>query len=186
MTRWVAFALSMASVLIPALWLQAAQPDTLAVHPGQMFPQLSGQTLAGKPLELPAAIMGDPAVVIISFSKTAGNDARSWNERLSMDFPKGVPSYTIILLESVPKLFRGLAVSNIKSSMPVLMQDRTIVLYSDEMLWKQRVAFSEDSRAYVIMLGSDGRILWRCEGAFSEPSYNQMKDQIEKLLPPHS
>ena len=151
-----------------------------------MFPQLSGQTLTGKSLELPAAAMGKPAVVIFSFSKTAGNDARSWNERLSRDFPKDVPSYTIILLESVPKLFRGLAVSGIKSSMPVPVQDRTIVLYSDEKLWKQRVAFSDDSRAYVILLGPDSRIRWSSKGAFTEPSYAQMKDQIERLLLTHS
>ena len=186
MTRSLALALSMAGVLIPALWLQAAQPDTSAVQPGQMFPQLSGQTLTGKSMELPAAAVGKPAVVIVSFSKAAGKDARSWNERLSRDFPKDVPSYTIIVLESVPKLFRGLAVSNIKSSMPVPVQDRTIVLYSDEMLWKQRVAFSEDSRAYVILLGPDGRIRWSNRGAFTEPSYTQMKDQIERLLLPHS
>jgi hypothetical protein len=186
MTRWLAFALSMAAVLIPALWPQAAQSDTSAVHTGQMFPQLSGQTLTGKSVELPAATMGKPAVVIVSFSKTAGNDARSWNERLSRDFPKDVPSYTLILLESVPKLFRGLAVSSIKSSMPVPTQDRTVVLYSDEKLWKQRVAFSEDSRAYVILLGPDGRIRWTNQAAFTQPSYAEMKDLLDRLLRPHS
>jgi len=72
--------------------------------------------------------------VIFSFSKTAGNDARSWNERLSKDFPKDVPSFTIIMLESVPKLFRGMALSGIKGSMPIAMQDRTLVLYRDETL----------------------------------------------------
>ena len=185
MTRSLAFALSMAGVLIPALWLQAAHSDTSAV-PGQMFPQLSGQTLTGKSVELPAATTGKPAVVIVSFSKTAGKDARSWNERLSRDFPKDVPSYTIILLESVPKLFRGLAVSSIKGSMPVPIQDRTIILYSDEKLWKQRVAFSEASRAYVILLGPDGRIRWSSKEAFTEPSYAQMKDQLDRLLRPHS
>jgi hypothetical protein len=176
----------MAGVVIPALWLQAAQSDMSAVHPGQMFPQLSGQTLTGKSMDLPAAVMGKPAVVILSFSKTAGNDARSWNERLSRDFSQEVPSYTIILLESVPKLFRGLAVSSIKSSMPVPMQGRTIILYSDEKVWKQRVAFSEDSHAYVILLGPDGRVRWNSKGAFTEPSYAQMKDQLDRLLLPHS
>jgi hypothetical protein len=176
----------MAGVLIPALWLRTAQSDTSALHPGEIFPQLSGQTLTGKSVELPTATLGKPAVVIVSFSKTAGNDARSWNERLSRDFPKDLSSYTIIVLESVPKLFRGLAVSSIKSSMPVPMQDRTVVLYSDEKLWKQRVAFSEDSRAYVILLGPDGRIRWSSKEEFTESSYAQMKDQLDRLLRPHS
>ena len=86
------------------------------------------------------------------------------------------------MLESVPKLFRGMALSGIKASMPIAMQDRTLVLYRDETLWKQRLAFSEDSRAYVLLLGPDGRIAWRGEGAFSEAAYAQVKDQLAKML----
>jgi hypothetical protein len=124
--------------------------------------------------------------VIFSFSKAAGNDARSWNERLARDFPGDVPRFTIIVLESVPKLFRGMALSGIKSSMPSSMQDRTIVLYRDETLWKQRLAVSEDNRAYVLLLGSEARIQWRSESAFTEDAYAQLKDQLARTLRPHS
>jgi len=76
--------------------------------------------------------------------------------------------------------------SGIKGSMPMAMQDRTLVLYRDEALWKQRLAFSEDSRAYVILLGPDGRIAWRSEGAFTEAPYAQLKDQLARMLLSHS
>lgn len=188
MTRALAIALSLTGLLIPALWLRAAPFDAAAqsnaapLQPGQILPQISGQALTGELIELPAAAKGKPTVVIFSFSRAAGNDARSWNERLSRDFPKDVPSYTIIVLESVPKLFRGMALSGIKGSMPIPMQDRTIVLYRDETLWKQRLAFSEDGHAYVILLGPDGRMTWRSEGTFTEGAYARMKDQLERML----
>jgi hypothetical protein len=182
----LAFALSLSGFVIPALWLQAAPIDVSPLQGGQTLPQISGQALTGRSIELPPAASGKPAVVIFSFSKTAGNDARSWNERLSRDFPKDVPSFTIIMLESVPKLFRGMALSGIKGSMPIAMQDRTLVLYRDETLWKQRLAFPEDSRAYVILLGPDGRIAWRSEGAFTEAPYAQLKDQLARILLSHS
>jgi hypothetical protein len=178
MLRDLAFALLLSGFLIPALRLQAAPSDASALQRGEALPPISGQALTGKSLELPAAASGKAAVLIFSFSKTAGNDARSWNERLSRDFPGKVPSFTIIVLESVPKLFRGMALSGIKSSMPIAMQDRTVVLYRDETLWKQRLAFSEDSRAYVVLLGPDGRIRWESEGAFTEAAYKQLKDQV--------
>ena len=186
MIRVLAFALSLTGFVIPALWLQAAPSDGSPLQRGQTLPQISGQALTGRSIELPAAASGKPAVVIFSFSKTAGNDARSWNERLSRDFPKDVPSFTIIMLESVPKLFRGMALSGIKGSMPIAMQDRTLVLYRDETLWKQRLAFSEDSRAYVILLGPDGGIAWKSEGAFSEDAYALLKDQLARMLLSHS
>ncbi len=145
-----------------------------------MFPQFSGETLTGKAMELPAAALGQPAVVVFSFSKAAGNDSRSWSERLSKDFANAVPIYTIIELESVPKLFRGMALSGIKSSMPLLLQERTIVLYRDEALWKQRLAFSDGNRAYVILLDPDGRMRWNNDGPFTEASYAQLMDQLKR------
>jgi hypothetical protein len=183
--RALAFTLSLSGFLIPALKVQAAPPDASPLQRGQALPQISGEALTGRSLQLPAAASGKPAVIIFSFSKTAGKDARAWNERLSRDFPGDVPSFTIIVLESVPKLFRGMALSGIKSSMPIPMQDRTIVLYRDETLWKQRLAFSEDSRAYVVSLDSDGRIQWKSERAFTEDAYAQLKDQLARMLPAH-
>ena len=100
MIKALAFALSLTGFVIPALWLQAAPSDVSPLQRGQTLPQISGQALTGRSIELPAAVSGKPAIVIFSFSKTAGNDARSWNERLSRDFPKEVPSFTIIMLES--------------------------------------------------------------------------------------
>jgi hypothetical protein len=43
-------------------------------------------------------------------------------------------SFQVIVLESVPKLFRGAALSGIKSGMPIAVQELTIVLYQDEEL----------------------------------------------------
>ncbi len=186
MKRTLAFALSFTGFVIPAVCLRAGPSETSPLQRGQALPQISGQALTGRTIELPAAASGKPAVVIFSFSKTAGNDASSWNERLARDFPKDVPSFTIIMLESVPKLFRGMALSGIKGSMPIAMQDRTLVLYRDEALWKQRLAFSEDSRAYVLLLGSDSRIQWISEGAFKEDAYAQMKDHLVRMLLSHS
>ncbi len=186
MIRFLAFALSLTGFVIPALWSGAAPSAASPLRQGETLPEISGQALTGRSIELPAEASGKPAVVIFSFSKAAGNDARSWNERLSREFPKDVPRFTIIMLESVPKLFRGMALSGIKSSMPIAMQDRTLVLYRDETLWKQRLAFSEDSHSYVILLGPDGRISWKSEGAFAEAGYAQLRSQLSAMLRPHS
>ena len=70
--------------------------------------------------------------------------------------------------------------------MPSSVQDRTIVLYHDEALWKQRLAVSEDSRAYVLLLGSDSRIQWKNEGPFKDDAYAQLKDQLAGMLRSHS
>src|SRR5215472_12037028 len=53
---------------------------------GGEFPAIAGHTLSGAPLELPEREAGSAEVVVFSFSKTGGTDARLWNEQLDRDF----------------------------------------------------------------------------------------------------
>jgi ATP10 protein len=184
MRRDSVLAFLMANLLIPALLVCGAEPDQPSLQVGSMFPQFSGQTLTGKSLELPRATIGRPAVVVFSFSKAAGKDSHQWNDHLSRDFPN-VPSYTVIELEAVPKLFRRMVLSGIKSSMPVPIQDRAIVLYQDESLWKQRLAVSDDSRAYVVLLEPDGHIRWSSSGKFAELEYAGLRNVLGMLSQQH-
>jgi hypothetical protein len=164
--------------------LLAAQPNAEPLRAGDLFPQLRGQTLTSKSLELPTAACGKPAVVIFSFSRTAGKDARLWNEHVAGDFSNTVPGYMVIVLESVPKLFRGVVVSGIKSAMPPPVQDGAIVLYQDEKLWKLRLTAAYNDRAYVVLLGADGHLRWSNSEAFADSEYARLKSEIERLLQP--
>jgi hypothetical protein len=138
----------------------------------------------GKTLELPVAT-SKPALMIFAFTRTAGKDARLWNEHLSKDLADPLLSYQVVVLESVPKLFRGTAVSGIRNGMLPAMQDRTILLYQDEKLWRQRLAASDNDRAYVFLLGPDGRILWNNSKAFTDAEYARMKVEFQRIPQPH-
>lgn len=181
MSRYSIFALLMLGLLVFTPLISTAQPNNGPIHAGEQFPKISGKTLTGKLLELPTAANGKPAVVVFSFSRTAGKDAHIWNEHVSRAFSNAVPGYDVIVMESVPKLFRGVATSGIRSSMPLSMQDRTIVLYQDEKLWRQRLAASDNKRAYVVLLESDGRLRWSNSGTYSDSEYARMKNEIERL-----
>ena len=185
MPRYLIFALLTVGSLVLTSLVNAAQPDADPLHAGELFPKISGKTLTGKLLELPAAATGKPAVVVFSFSKTAGKDARSWNEHIARDFSNAVPGYQVIVMESVPKLFRGMAMSGIKSSMPLSQQDRTIVLYQDEKLWKLRLVVTDNNQAYVVLLGPDGRVRWSNSATYSDSEYARLKHEIELLLQVH-
>src|SRR6266511_4292929 len=109
MPRYSVFALLMIGFLVLIPPVNAAQPDAGPMRTGEMFPNISGKTLTGLLLELPSAAIGKPAVVIFSFSRTAGKDAHLWNEHLAREFSNAVPVYKVVVLESVPRLFRGMA-----------------------------------------------------------------------------
>ena len=181
-SRCIAIAIGL---LTPALPVHAAQSLPAPLQVGSVFPAFSGRTVTNRPLTLPGSSMEKPTVLVFSFSRTAGKDARLWNEHLAKDFSDNVSAYGVIQLESAPKIFRGLAISGIKSSMPVSVQNRTIALYRDEHLWRQRLAVKDESRAYVVLLDRSGTICWMNSGAFSDSTYEILKAKLAALLQPH-
>ena len=169
-------------LLTTELPLHAAESAAVPLRRGAVFPEFSGRTITDRPVTLPEIPMEKPMVLVFSFSRTAGKDARLWNEHLAKEFPDEVSAYGVIQLESAPKLFRRLAISGIKSSMPVSVQNRTIELYRDEQLWRQRLEVKDESRAYVVLLDRSGIIRWISACAFSDRTYGLLKANLATLL----
>lgn len=169
----------------------SAQSATEVLHSGDVFPNISGQTTSGKPIQLSNVIAGKTAIVVFSFSKAAGQDAHRWNDLLSKDYcsDHSLACSTVIMLASAPRLLRGVIVSELSRTMPPSMRDETIVSYQNQDSWKHRLAVTDDSRAYVFLLDPSGHIQWRNSGAFSYAEYTKLKSEIHEELQfvkPHS
>lgn len=165
-------------------WLaHAASAQSAPLHVGVALPQLSGQTLSGRQLTLPADTAGKPAIVVFSFSKAGGKDSGVWSERVKKDFPSVAPSYTLMMIEAAPRFVRGMIISGTKKDMPPAAQDRCIAMEKDEDLWKQRLGFTDSDRAYLFLLGPDGKIRWKNSGSFTESEYAALRKELTQLLP---
>lgn len=151
---------------------------------GDAFPALTGQTVSGAAATIPAEETASVRVLVFSFSKSGGIDARLWSERLNKDFGpfSEVSRSTIIVLGSVPKLFRGTAISNIKTNLPKPLWEKTILVFKDDALWKSRLAFSTDGHCYVVALDRAGRVAWIGSGPFSEPAYAGLMWEVMGLI----
>lgn len=147
------------------------------LKPGSALPTLTGQTLNGKSLEIPASDRGEVAVAIFSFSRAGGRDARNWGQRFSKDYPHLVV-YDVIFLESVPRLFRPMVAAAIRSGMPASMQDRTLLLYRQQTLWEHMLQLKEDNYACVIVLGPTGLLRWMSSGPFTEAVYARLRAEV--------
>jgi hypothetical protein len=163
----------MPAALLALLWL-AATPEALTN--GAVLPLIGGQSLTDKPVQLPDAARGKPALLVFSFSKQAGNDARLWSARFRRDATanKSALYFNLIVLESVPRLLRGMVSSSIKSGMPAALHDRSIRVFHGEAEWKRRLNVSNDGYAYLVVLDSDARVQAIKHGPFSEAAYNEI------------
>jgi ATP10 protein len=157
--------------------------QTTLVRVGDALPQISGQTLSGKQLTLPADAGGKPAVVAFSFSKAGGRDSGLWSDHVEKDFPAVGYPYTLMMIEAAPKFVRGMIISGSKKGMSPAAQDRCIAMEKDEDIWKQRIGFTKDDWAYVFLLGPDGRIRWRSSSAFTDAEYAALKKELAQMQP---
>ncbi len=176
--------LTLAIELFMSLGVMLAQSAAVPLRLGDPLPDVVGQNLFGNPTHLSATVRGKVAVVIFSFSKSGGKDTQLWNKELLRDFgsDRSVALSTVIMLESAPRLLRGFIVSGIKNDMPPSLHGSTIVSYEEEKLWKQRLAVTDDSHAYVLLLGQESRIFWMNSGAYSSVEYKELKTRIQEQL----
>jgi hypothetical protein len=169
------------SVVAVFAWALAGAAGRLNM--GEELPMVAGVTLYGDQLELPGADAGKPRFLVFSFSKTAGADSRLWSKRIAEDLGSGgaASNYRIIVLDSVPKLFRGMAVSGIKSGIPQALWDTTMLLYKDGAQWKERLGVTGDGYSYVVLLDGAGRVRWMGAGPFSDSKYREVKEALSKV-----
>lgn len=177
MLRWNGGSIGMWALVVLLAASAPGQPDASPLKPGDALPRLAGQAVTGKPLDLPTAAEGEATVVIFSFSRAGGRDAKNWAQHFSKDHPQ-LPLYLAIFLEAVPRMFRSMAVSGIKSGMPPGMHDRTMLLYQQQTYWEHRLQIADEDQACVLMVGPTGQIQWMSPGPFSESIYQHLSREI--------
>src|SRR5215472_13267716 len=77
------------------------------------FPHVEAEALSGRKVTLPDEVAGSPALVVIGFTHGSNEQVKVWTERAGKEIPaKSV--YTLVELESAPRMVRGMIHSSIK------------------------------------------------------------------------
>jgi hypothetical protein len=160
----------------------AAVPSTRgdSLRLGDLFPPLVGPSLSGKPIAVPDTTSSRFTAVVFGFSREGGTDATRWNERLTSDSitRRSVDAVVVAELGGAPRLLRGLIARGIKRGVPPDVRDQMMVLDHDDALWKRRLAVSETSHAYVVLLAPNGRVRWKSAGPFDEARFTRLRDEL--------
>ncbi len=153
------------------------------LQPGSPLPQIQGTSLEDKEITLPDAAAGKVTLLIITFSKAAGERGRGWSDPFFKDYPQDdkITSYAIAMLEDVPSLLRGMVRGGIKRGVPLPMRRRFLTVTQDENQWKQYVGMKDDKDAYLILLDGKSQVQWIHHGAFDQTVYGALKLKIAEL-----
>jgi hypothetical protein len=131
---------------------------------------LSTQNLKGEPRVFPADLNQGRAVVVVTFSKSASDEASEWTRKLRQNQQKLAANiYQIAVLEDVPALFRPFVISALRRAIPRELHDHFWIATSSSKEWQDRTGSRSLGEAHVFVLEDGRQITWRFDGAFAEP-----------------
>ena len=164
-----------------ALLLLGTAMNLRADSVGSSIPDTHATTLAGQPVELPAALRGKVGVLVIGFSRGSRDGVSEWGRHLAAEFRNsaGVTYYEAAMLAEVPRLVRGVVIRAMRSSIPERAQPRFLILTENEAAWRSVAHYSHDD-PYLLLVDQRGHVIWQTEGVPTEASEAELRLQLAK------
>jgi len=150
----------------------------------QTIPHAEAEALSGRKVVLPDDFSGHAAVLIVGFSRSGGDSARRWGKQLPQDLAgeKNLRIYSVAQLQDAPKMVRGMIKHGMRGGLSKGEQDFFVVLDQDEDAWKKATDFGDTNDAYILLLDSTGKVLWKTHGKSPDAqSVNALKSEISKM-----
>jgi hypothetical protein len=151
---------------------------------GERIPDVHGTSFASQAVNLPAALQGKAAgVLVIGFSRGSREAVTGWAQKIAGDYrtSDAVAYYELPVVASVPGLLRGMVLRSIKSSTPERAQPRIVPVVNDEAGWKAITHYGEADDAYLLVLDNQGNVVWQTQGQPTDTAYAALKQQVESL-----
>jgi hypothetical protein len=160
-----------------------------AQAPAPTIPSLEATALSGAQVDLPQALHGHTAVLIISFSEDARANVTDWFHTFANDYRNSptVLYYSLPVLAGAPSFLRGMIARKIKESVSLPAQPRFVPVLDHEAEWKSAAGYSKqlpESEAYLVLVDGTGTVRYRTQaGAPTPQTYADLKQHLDQLKP---
>ena len=150
----------------------------------QSLPKTDEVTLAGDQVNLESSLKGNTGILILGFTKKSGDQAKEWTKALLSEFSvdRSVVIFEMPILESMPRLVRGMAVRSMKNASSPTEREHFLPVFHNEMQWKQVAQFSEPDDAYILVLDRERKIVWREHGPMDDKRKTELIGKVRALL----
>jgi hypothetical protein len=160
----------------------------MAAPVGDMFPDLKGETLDDKTINIPADTKGKPTIICMAYSEEAEKDLRTWYEPTYDKFiaktelmadAYDVNLYFIPMFTGVKAGAAGNAKKQMKQDVQPDLQPHVIVYKGDLDAYKDKLKMDDKKKPYIFVLDNTGKIVFETSGAYTEDKMDQIDDHIE-------
>jgi hypothetical protein len=154
-----------------------------AQQPDARIPEVHAISFSNESVNLPKGLKGKVGVLVVGFSRDSREADSAWGKRLAADYRESstVVYYEMPVLAAVPRMVRGFVVKSIKSSVPASEQARFVVILENEAAWKTVTHYGRPDDPYLLVVDSQGNVMWQTQGAPTEAAYAALKQHVEEL-----
>ena len=134
------------------------------------FPPVTGSSLQRKKVNLPQDLKGERNLVLIAFQQWQQGQVDTWipfAQQLEATYPE-VRYYELPTIQRLNVLARTFINEGMRAGIPdPLARERTVTLYLDKSEFREALQLPGEDEISVLLLGRQGKVLWRASGAFS-------------------
>ena len=171
------------SVILATLVAAVVSADVPRLKPGDPLPPLSGETLNGQSVTLPAALSGQPAVLLLGFTYGARQPVEAWSAWCRGPAGVAIACIELPMLGGLAKFARPFIVNGMRKNTPAPLRDRVITVTSKIGDWKSRVGHTAaaENDAYLILVDRAGVVRWQAHGAFGDALAAALAHEVASL-----
>lgn len=145
------------------------------------FPVLSGFNLDRQELEFPRDFGGKYNLVIIPFQQYQQQIVNTWipfAQEVESGFP-GFIYYELPTIYEMPVISRTFLNEGMRAGiLDQTARERTITLYLNKETFKSALDIPTENDIYLLLVNSDGEILWRTNGEYTQEKGNELLNFI--------
>jgi hypothetical protein len=151
---------------------------------GTHFPVVSGYNLMRVEYEFPQDFEGSYNLLFIPFQQWQQRQVNTWipaAQELERE-KQGLIYYEFPTIYELPGFSRTFINEGMRAGIPdQTARERTITLYLDKESFKDALAIKDEETITVLLVNSDGEILWREKGEFSAAKLDDLRGILNDL-----
>jgi len=147
---------------------------------GEMFPNISGESLEKNEIEMPEYFKGAKTIILIGYKQDSQFDIDRWLIGLDMT-ETNVKVYELPTIQGLfPRMFSTFIDEGMRKGIPKELWGGVITIYSDGALVQEFTGNENPNNARVMILDENGKIIYFYDRGFSVSALNELRNLVKK------
>jgi hypothetical protein len=156
----------------------------MPTHTEARFPPITGETLTGRPVELPGEFEAPLNLVLVAFRRGQQPDVDTWlpaAAALEADYP--LRYYELPVISRLYAPAKAFIDGGMRAGIPDTdTRERTITVYTDKSVVRRALDIEDETAIHAFLLDRDGTIYWRAAGPKTDAAADRLRETVAALV----